>query len=349
MLPSVSRIRATTTNRQISLLALIAIIVIALPLIRASQAGTAEQPAAEQGRIYFWLDQRLASVQPDGKDFKWHSKQMVNSSGLPNVAHLGDLRVSPDGQRVAFKMGGMRIGDDDTTDMEVKMRVLSLDKEEPIIDLGSSAQEWVWSPDGAKLAFSNWIIDVKTKEKTILKLPAGHTVTDWSSDGNWFLTIASINAKEAKVKAARQSDVVTQIYLVKRDGSEARALTDLEVSATAGRFSPDGRMILFYGRDPEGNTWHIYAMDLKERKPWKVSQELDGGVDGACWSPDGKRIAYVYGKTSDEKGDGHPEFLFRQAEHFLMVVDADGMNSATCLISEKNQLFRITLQAADWR
>jgi RNA polymerase sigma factor (sigma-70 family) len=324
---------------------------------------TAAQPAAKEGRIYFWLDQRLASVQPDGKDFKWHSKRMVNSSGLPNVAHLGDLRVSPDGQRVAFCMGGVRVKNDvDKTDTEVKMRVLTLDKEEPIIDLGRYANGKVWSADGAKLACSfveydetedrfhrsNWIIDVKTKKKTALELPAGHLVMDWSADGNWFLTSAEINAKEAKVKPARQSTHVSQIYLVKRDGSEVRALTDLEFSATEGRFSPDGRMILFHGRDPKGDTWHIHALDLKERKPWKVSQELDGGVGGACWSPDGKRIAYVYGKTSDEKGDGFPEILFRQAEHFLMVADADGKNSAT-LKSEKNQVLRITLRAADWR
>jgi hypothetical protein len=319
-------------------------------------------PAAKEGRIYFWLDQRLASVQPDGKDFKWHSKVMVNSSGLPNVAHLGDLRISPDGRRVAFNMGAWRLGDDVKTDIDIKLRVLSLDKEEPIIDLGRYANDKVWSPDGAKLACSfveydetedrfhrsNWMIDVKTKEKTTLKLPAGHLVMDWSSDGNWFLTSAEINAKEAKVKPARQSTHVSQIYLVKRDGSEVRPLTDLNFSATEGRFSPDGRMILFHGRDPKGDTWHIHAMDLKERKPWKVSQELDGGVSGACWSPDGKRIAYVYGKTSDEKGDGLPEILFRQAEHFLMVVDADGKNSAT-LRSEKNQVLRITLRAADWR
>jgi hypothetical protein len=321
-----------------------------------------EPDQKKEGRIYFWLDQRLASVQPDGKDFKWHSKVMVNSSGLPNVSHLGNLRISPDGQRVAFFMGEVSVGDDDKTDMETKVRVLRLDKEKPIIDLGTSAHNWVWSPDGAELAYAmyeydetqdrthrfNWIIDVKTKKKTTLKLPAGHIIADWSADGKWFLTMASINAKEAKVKPAPNSNEVNQIYLVKRDGSEARALTDLEFSATMGRFSPDGRMILFHGRDPKKDTWHIHAMDLKERKPWKVSQELDGYVCGPCWSPDGKRIAYVYGKKSDEKGSGEPEILFRQAEHILMVADADGQNSAT-LRSEKNQWLRITLRAADWR
>ena len=165
-----------------------------LPLVGASQEPTAAQLAAKEGRLYFWFDQRLASSQPDGKDFKWHSKVMVNSSGFPNVAYLGDLRISPDGRRVAFNMGAWRSGDDAKTDTAVKMRVLSLDKAEPIIDLGGYANDKVWSPDGAKLACSfveydetedrfhrsNWMIDVKTKKKTELNLPAGHLVMDWS-------------------------------------------------------------------------------------------------------------------------------------------------------------------------
>src|SRR5438034_10263800 len=129
MLSSVNRTGPTTTRRQVLWLALLGIAMIVLPLVGASQGETAAQPAAKEGRIYFWLDQRLASVQPDGKEFKWHSKRMVNSSGLPNVSHLGDLRISRDGQRVAFFMGAWRVGDDDKTDIEGKLRVLSLDKE----------------------------------------------------------------------------------------------------------------------------------------------------------------------------------------------------------------------------
>jgi dipeptidyl aminopeptidase/acylaminoacyl peptidase len=320
-----------------------------------AHAGQVAKPVVKEGRIYFWLDQRLASVQPDGKDRKWHSKRMVNSSGLPNVALLGNLRISPDGRHCAFIMGGTRVGEDDKTDIEVKLRVLGLDKEGPIIDLGRYANEWAWSPGGDTLAFSmveyddagdrfdrsSWMIDVKTKKKTTLKVPEGHIVRDWSSEGKWFLTTTSINAKEAKVKPARDSADVTRIYLVKQDGSEARPLTDLEFSASAGRFSPDGRQILFHGRDPKGDTWHIYAMDLKTRKPRKVSQELDGGLGGACWSPDGKRIAYVWVNASDKEGDG-------QTETILMVADVDGKNSAT-LLSEKRQRSDVSLWSADWR
>jgi len=107
-------------------------------------------------------------------------------------------------------------------------------------------------------------------------------------------------------------------------------------------------MIMFHAIDPKGKTAHIYAMDVKEKKPWKVSQEQNGFVGGACWSPDGKRMAYVWGNTSDEKGDGVPEFVFRQTETFLMVVDADGKNSVT-LFSEKKPLTYVSLWSADWR
>jgi len=168
-----------------------------------------------------------------------------------------------------------------------------------------------------------------------LTVPERHALSDWSADGKWFLT-------ESKDKKG------PIISLVKQDGSDARVLTEPELQATSARFSPDGRMILFHGIDPKENTTHIYAMDLKEKKPWKVSQEQNGFVNGACWSPDGKRIAYVWGKTSDEKGDGVPEFVFRQTETFLIVADADRKNSAT-LFSEKKPLIYVSLRSADWR
>jgi len=344
---------ATTIRRQLFWLAL-CVAVIVLPLIGASPRGARAQPAAKEGRIYFWRDNRLASVQPDGKDLKWHSPGMVNSSGRPNV-HLRDLRVSPDSQAVTFAMAGYGVNRD-MTELGNKTRILRLDKEDPSIDLGFNACGWAWSSDGSKLAFSlsdfnenweneeardrwhrsNWMIDVKTKKKTELKLPERHTLTDWSHDGNWFLT-ESNNAKTGPI-----------VSLAKQDGLEARALTRPEFQATRARFSPDGRMILFHGIDPKEKTKHIFAMNLKEKKPWKVSQELSGLVGGGSWSLDGKRIAYVWGSVSDEKGEGNPEFFFRQTETFLIVVDADGKNS-TVLLSEKKQFFHVTLWSADWR
>jgi RNA polymerase sigma factor (sigma-70 family) len=322
-----------------------------LTQVRADQPALNKAEDGKEGRIYFWRDKRLASVQPDGKDLKWHSKVIVNAGGFPNV-HLGHLRVSPDRRMVAFGMAGYSRNEDKTTDHKKTTRILRLDKEEPIIDLGYSAHdEWPWAPDGSKLAFyllerknekaadpyhrSNWMIDVKTKKKTELRLPEQHTLTDLSHDGNWFLTESG--GKKASI-----------ISLVKQDGSEARALTEPELLATRARFSPDGRMILFHGIDPKGKTKHIYAMDIQEKKPWKASQEVDGFVHGGCWSPDGKRIVYVFAKVSDEKGVGSPEYLFREAETFLMVVDADGKNSVT-LFSEKKQLTYVTLWSADWR
>jgi WD40 repeat protein len=351
MSSTITRTGATTTHGWVFWPALWAMAAMVLSLVEALQ-GTAAQPDGKEGRIYFWRDNRLASVQPDGKNLKWHSKEMVNSSGLPNV-RLSAVRVSPDCQAAAFPMAGYGVNDG-KTDTEARTRILKLDKQEPIIDLGCDAYGWAWSPDGAKLAFSllelnenwkngqasdlfhrfNWVIDVKTKKKSALRLPEGHTLIDWSPDGNWFLT-------ESKAKTG------CILSLAKGDGSEPRSLTGAG-NPSGAQFSADGRMILFHGIDPKEKTKHVFAMDLKEKKPWKVSQELDGFVSGACWSPDGKRIAYVWGKTSDEKGDGMPEFFFRQTETFLIVADADGKNSVT-LFSEKKPFFFVSLWSVDWR
>src|SRR6266545_683016 len=97
MLFTVTRPGATKTRRLFRCLALCGIAVMAFPLVGASRGGTEEQPADKEGRIYFWRDKRVASVLPDGKDLKWHSKVMLNAGGFPNV-DLGTLRVSPNGQ-----------------------------------------------------------------------------------------------------------------------------------------------------------------------------------------------------------------------------------------------------------
>jgi Tol biopolymer transport system component len=344
MFSTVSRTAASTSPRDVLWPVLWGIVVTALlPLVGPLQVS-AEKPAVKEGRIYFWRDKRVASVQPDGKDLKWHSSVMKNAGGFPNV-FLGHPRVSPNGQAVAFPMAGysVKFGNgtgEKTTDHEWKTRILTLDKEEPMINLGWHAQEWTWSADGSKLAFSlvdcsNWLFDLKTKKKTALKLPEGHSLTDWSRDGAWLLTHSM----------TKTGPIVS---LVKQDGSDARALTEPELQATRARFSPDGRMILFHGTDPKGKSKHIYAMDLKEKKPWKVSQELNGFVSGGCWSPDSKRIAYIWGQTSDQKVPGVPEQLFRETETFLIVADADGKNSAT-LFSEKKPVIHVTLWSVDWR
>jgi Tol biopolymer transport system component len=74
-----------------------------------------------------------------------------------------------------------------------------------------------------------------------------------------------------------------------------------------------------------------------------VAQELNADFMGHCWSPDGRRVAYVWRQLhADGKND-------RETESFLMVVGADGKDPATVLSEKAENQGIITLTSPHWR
>ncbi|MEJ7575635.1 MAG: S9 family peptidase [Pyrinomonadaceae bacterium] len=92
-------------------------------------------------------------------------------------------------------------------------------------------------------------------------------------------------------KAANRSR--TNIYLMPTAGGEPRQLmTRMKVSASAPRWSPDGKLLAFVAA-PEG-TPQIYVMDMAapNGEPRKVTN-ISTGVGDPIWSPDGTMFAFV--------------------------------------------------------
>jgi Tol biopolymer transport system component len=111
-----------------------------------------------------------------------------------------------------------------------------------------------------------------------------------------------------------------------------------------GRFSHDGKRVLYTGLF-EKNQGQLFVTDLAGGKPRRISQELNGDFLGYCWSPHGKRLAYVWRQGPESEGANQGI-----TESFLMVVNADGSNPKVVL-SEKtsNSSGTITLAVSDWR
>jgi Tol biopolymer transport system component len=196
-----------------------------------------------------------------------------------------------------------------------------------------------WSPDGKQLIVTTeksdeveqqLLVDAKTGATKRLALPraevpkgaqffSGHYVTDWSPDGNWFLSTCTYRDMAEKWHR--------ELYLLKSDGVAAKRLNHIP-SGLLGKFSPDGKRILFVGEHNEDDKSldQLYVVNVADGEPVRVSQELNGMLLGHCWSPDGRRIAYVW--DNREEGDAR--------EVFLMVVDGDGKN-CTVLYSRKSR------------
>jgi len=234
------------------------------------------------------------------------------------------------------------------------------------IDLGVDAQDsFVWSPNSTEIAFtgtllepdgstkntgkegewfdSHWLVNVLTKEKTLLKLPPRHTITDWSRDGKYWLT------ESFSAVPDRPDDHFVQLHLFDRSSGQIyKTLTDPKQACYAGRLSPDGTRLLCKGTQPtpdeDGPTWlqnplppKLWMMDLTTGKAVEVSHDV-GHIFGYCWSPDGKRIAYSWA-TSSQRRVRKVVGLWR-----LVICDPDGKNP-TIVLSEKG----IASEYLDWR
>jgi Tol biopolymer transport system component len=316
----------------------------------AASAGPTQPSQHSQdkpGRLLFYRTGHLTLIGPDGKNEKQASKD--GGEFVPTHAWL-----SPDGKGIAFTVQVERepvAG----RDPRRKVYVRGLDEPEPGTDLKVEGQHVCWSPDGTQLVavecvygddpkdvtFVNWLVDVKTKEKTALKLPKNHEMKDWSRDGKHFLTAAH----ELKKKPT-----TARLYLMNRDGTEAETLTDGTEPVYSGRLSPDGRKLLYLAPDPERKRKDgvagkgLFVLDIPKRKSMRLEgQPLNGEFVGFCWSPDGKRIAYAW-RQVHEKKDADQDM-----ESSLVVADADGKNPVTIATEKALVTGPIAIGAVDWR
>jgi RNA polymerase sigma factor (sigma-70 family) len=309
----------------------------------AQDKGQATQKGPNQ--LLFYRQGHLTLIGPDGKDEKKVSTD--RNKLLPDRG-----RLSPDGKWLAFLVQ-VEENPPPGRDPRRKVYVRDLGEPEPGTDLGVEAQSLSWSPDGKQLVVTDflrgddpkdfetatWLVDVKTREKTAVKLPDNHFVNDWSRDGKYFLT-TEINAKEE----------TSRLHLMSRDGSEDRVLKAAGTLAQGGRLSPDGGKVLYDAPDPErkgkekGEDSGLLVLDVRGGKSARVQgQPLNGSTMGYCWSPDGKRIAHAW------RLDQVPRVEGQMTDSFLIVSDADGGNSVTIATERGNVTGQITISDPDWR
>lgn len=301
-----------------------------------------ENSSPKAGRIFYHRNLSLVTIEPKGRKPKDLAK-MADKDLWGYQIH--SARLSPDGKRLAFgksvqkEENGMHVVSPPNT---IFLRDVDKTAEaEPVVEMdGMEFNNWVWSPDGKKLAVvswdsqhlgRNWIVDVKTGKSEEVKLPRfkvkdkeySLTIQAWSPDGAWFLAAGK------------------GLYLVKSDLSQSRRLTEADKGIFGGscRFSPDGQKVLFVGFNKD-KSMTLYVVEVSSGRVRTVVEAKNFGDMQACWSPDSRRIAYCT-TLLDAQGN-------RQGETSLFVVDADGSNTVTVL-TEKHRPNEIRLRLTDWR
>ena len=335
-----------------ALAAVVAVVAIASPQPDPTPPAPRVAPAPVTGpnRLFFCRGDDFILSDPDGRNGR------VVSHPDCRDPHPNACSLSPDGKTVAY---ALETGDRDKR--EYKLLVFRADGTGPSTDLGDGRATlgFHWGGDGTRLVATtadpkaaglatadvrHEVVDVATRRRTRLPIPADHFVTDWSRDGERFVTAQFIEAKDGAAETCRT-------WILDRHGKTVReVVVPLQLRAEGGRFSPDRRRLLTLAcrSSQPRDTTVLMVFDVETGVSTTVAGVPPGGsVAGWCWSPDGRRIAYTWQSDRVEPKPGHLDAK-QKIELRAIVCDPDGRN-ATVVATDRSTAGNWSFGAIDWR
>ena len=130
------------------------------------------------------------------------------------------------------------------------------------------------------------LIDVETGDLSRLVDQDDISHSDVSPDGSMIAMTGEVEG-------------YAQIFLMNRDGTQRRQLTEARFGAADPDWSPDGSALVYQSlfEGDEESDWDIWTVDLSSGITEQLTDE-PGEAFGASWSPDGTSILYTVGRSS---------------------------------------------------
>jgi eukaryotic-like serine/threonine-protein kinase len=212
----------------------------------------------------------------------WFDRAGKQLGTVGAAGHYSDIRLSPDGKRVAFQRLDKEKGTSDIWLIELARGTTSRLTFDPVND-----GDAVWSPDGSRVVFSSMregLPNLYQKlssgaggEELLLKSDEAKFATDWSPDGRHVLYHVM----------SRQSYDLWVLPLFGERRPEPFVRTDFQESG--GRFSPDGRFVAYTSN--ESGRYEVYVQSFPASGgKWQVS---NGGGGSPRWRRDGRELFYL--------------------------------------------------------
>jgi TolB protein len=240
------------------------------------------------------------SFSPDGKRMvylEWidgHEQMMVANADGSGARQLTrdavdheDPAWSPDGGRIAYVhlAGGAQV-----------IHVMDVDgtHDLALTDPAIHVIHPKWHPDGRRIAYCTnddldpprkneaqiQVIDVATRQATVLVSGGINTYPAWSPDGH-----------RLALRRFVDGDANSEVFVADADGTHLRNLTNDPAFDGWPAWSPDGRRIAFASNRGNSN-YRIHVMDADGGNV-RVVAYTEGRATAPAWTPDGKSIAFA--------------------------------------------------------
>ena len=252
-----------------------------------------------------------------GVKILWHDRMGKQTGGLSQSSFYHDLRLSPDGKRVAIAQLDTKSRNTDIWIYEIARAVWTR------FTFEATTERWpIWSPDGSTIVFASArgnrrdlfqrVSSGAGGEAPLLLSNLQKIPTDWSRDGR-FIAYTTEDPKS--------SDIWILPMNPKGSGGEPKSFPFLQTEFNEARaaFSPDGRWIAYNSDESGRNEIYIRPFPGPGGK-WQVSTS---GGSRARWRGDGKELFYLgiddkimsaeikLGASTVDIGTVRPLFQFR--------------------------------------
>ncbi len=153
------------------------------------------------------------------------------------------------------------------------------------------------SPDGKELAFQTdregddeiyiWNFEEENLRQITFN-DVDERFPSWSPDGKWLVYSSATNSPQNH-----------DLYIIKADGTERRALIASQKSETNPSWSPDGKLIAFGSNADPDNKSEIFLIEPDGSNLVQLT-DVAGFNNQPNWSPDSKKLAFSGMRDEDK-------------------------------------------------